>query len=549
MSETTRVLSRVFSGERDTSRLIFFVTAMVCLLIFLTQNQANLRAFGCDSFGYARQAELIRDKGPIGGLDTKFDNQEARQLVRVARSVHADSSNWSEAIAPHCHHYEKATGQVILQYPPGTGMVLALFPESLALAYVFIIGMALVAAAYAMHFARHRAAWPATVLAVVALCLLAWTMAQNMALTSASIPVTVSIVPLAAALSFVAFPGSHAAARPVPALAFGLLCGLLLSVRLPNVFLLIGFATQIVLTMRLWRLSAIANCLPALLLAFAGFCATGLLPVLAANLINAGGIFSTTYSPIDASPPVLQWSLILENLGYYFKTGFAAPALIGACAILVFRLATGKHCPAGDGVFGASIGALVALTVSLAFFATHSIRIPYYLLPASVLVLCMVAFEFMGSGKPDSIESGLRSRWLVLFLPILFVALVRLGQVTPYTPKVLLPQEVKSENAIVWADLNSGTVIYYQNKYAAKLNFAGDEIQDKLIDAFSDLGWTQYFIVDSPSMQAIHSRLSGTRKLAQSGVFNAQSAYPIWKLEPEKAPGKNTESLPLPGAD
>ena len=533
MREINRAFIRIFSGDRHSARLIFFVVAIMCLLVFLTQNQANLRAFGCDSFGYARQAELFRHKGFIGGLDTKFSNDEAQQLIQVAYSIHPDSGNWSEAIAPHCHHYEKATGQIILQYPPGTGMVLALFPERFALAYVFIIGMTLVAAAYTISFARHRPAWPATLLAVATFSLLAWTMAQSMALASASIPVTVSIIPLAAALSFVAFSGPHAGARPVPALAFGVLCGLMLSVRLPNVFLLIGLASQTVLTMRLWRLTAIRNALPALLLAFAGFCATGLFPVLGANLINAGGIFSTTYSPIDASPPVLDWSLILENLAYYFGTGFAASALIGACAILGFRLATRKRYPAADGIFGASIGALIALTISVVFFSTHSIRIPYYLLPASVLVLCMVAFEFMGSGRPDRFVSGSRSMWLVLLLPIILVALVRLGQVNPYTPKTILPQEVKSENAIVWADLNSGTVIHYQDKYAAKLNFTGDEIQDKLIDALSELGWTQYFIVDSPSMQSIHSRLSSTRKLTKGGVFNAESEYPIWKLEPE----------------
>ena len=516
-------------------RSIGFFIAALGLLAWTTRQQVDLAAFGCDAFGYARQAELFRHNGLWGGLDTHIESAEVQQLIALAGSIFPDTKHWSEAIAPHGHHYNPAGKQVILQYPPGTGLVLSLFPERVALAYVFILGMTLVAAVFTAFIALYRPPGIVTVLAASLLALIAWTLSRPEAFASASIPITVSLIPLAAALSFAAFPGADDPGRKSLALMFGSLCGMLLSIRLPNAFLLAGFAFQLAFSMRLWRLASLRRAAPALLWALAGFLLTGPLPVLSANRINVGGIFSSTYSPIDASPPILKLDFIGESIRYYYSTGFAAPALIAASLVLLVRALARKRFPACDGLCGASLGGLAALAISGVFFSTHAIRVPYYLLPASVLSLCLVVFEIIrGSATRCALGAKLFSP-AILILPLVLFALVRIGFVLPFTQKAILPQEVCSGKTIVWADLSSGTSVYYLGKYAAKIKFADIGDQNELIEGLSRLGWTQYFVADSEEMRDICRRLKNSRELSEAGVFDTFSSFPVWKLRPGSA--------------
>ena len=53
-------------------------------------------------------------------------NTSADQL-HAAKNL--PSTRWDEAMAPHAHHYAPQSGYVIVQYPPGTGLVLSMFPQ------------------------------------------------------------------------------------------------------------------------------------------------------------------------------------------------------------------------------------------------------------------------------------------------------------------------------------------------------------------------------------------------------------------------------------
>src|SRR4029079_6000916 len=73
------------------------------------------RATGCDAFGYLRQAALFRSEG-AKGIDTELMPDVSRPLVAIAKSTGLAPEEWSQAIAPHCHHYKPATDKVVLQY-------------------------------------------------------------------------------------------------------------------------------------------------------------------------------------------------------------------------------------------------------------------------------------------------------------------------------------------------------------------------------------------------------------------------------------------------
>ena len=108
--------------------LLTIVVAMMFAFYF-TNSLPSSYAIGCDSYGYLKQKQLFTSQGLIGGLHTAETSPEANFLTSIASKINANPLTWSEMIAPHCHHFDKATHQIVLQYPPGTGFALSLLPE------------------------------------------------------------------------------------------------------------------------------------------------------------------------------------------------------------------------------------------------------------------------------------------------------------------------------------------------------------------------------------------------------------------------------------
>lgn len=215
-------------------RIVGFLATALALLIGVTWHQVDLYAFGCDAFGYARQAELFRTEGLPRGLDTRIDAPEARFLIAAAQSITSDSAEWSEAVAPHCHHYNSATGRIILEYPPGTGLILSIFPETVSFGLAFLLGMALVSAVFVAAVVTYRPNNWGLAGAFATLALIEVTTTN--ALASASLPVSIALIPLCALLTLAAFPSAGQSPKPGLALLLGVAGGLLLAVRLANIF-------------------------------------------------------------------------------------------------------------------------------------------------------------------------------------------------------------------------------------------------------------------------------------------------------------------------
>ena len=112
---------------------------------YRAHNKAVEFAYGCDDFGYLRQARLFQQNGPIGGLNTAITDENTIYLIAKLQSL-AEPFNWALMAGPYCHNYKRQTGHVIFQYPPLTGLVLSLFPEgrrarlNLALVGVILVG-------------------------------------------------------------------------------------------------------------------------------------------------------------------------------------------------------------------------------------------------------------------------------------------------------------------------------------------------------------------------------------------------------------------------
>ena len=94
-----------------------------------------------------------------------------------------------------------------------------------------------------------------------------------------------------------------------------------------------------------------------------------------------------------------------------------------------------------------------------------------------------------------------------------------------------MPDEVLRPEAIVWADLTSGTILTYNSKYAAKLNFGSICAQEKIVRRISETGRPQYLVIDSGDMLKVVNRLSTHAQLTLVGYFQTYKEIEVYRLD------------------
>ncbi len=531
MFSTAGFLSRI----PIQAKLFGFV--LVGLFLWSTKQAAQLYAYGCDSFGYARQAQLFREHGLIKGLDTRIQDQNAQQLIDVARLVGGDSKDWQELVAPLCHHYKEEVHAVVLQYPPGTGLMLAMFGEPYSLRGLLLLSMAIVAIAVCLPIIAGKRSTPALIAGALLFGLIAWTVKQPDAVASYSITASIGLASLAAMLLHLQQAGVFSARRQrqLLAIALGACCGMLVAARLPNAFIVCGvvfvvmFGNSSIFPIQLCK--AWQKVWPFAL----GFLPVTAWLVLLPNYISAGGIFLTTYNSIDAAPPVLSKDVVFEGFRFYYASGFSSPSVVVVTGLLAFgvcqRIFNKSRCES-RGLFS---GALIAFVLSLIFFVTHTIRISYYLLPVCIFALFMLYFEIVAPMQP--VPERLTTKRVVLLVSSVVVLSIALGAVyRSHKIELKIPSQVLDSEAVLWSDLTSGTMYYYAGKYSAKIAYASDCVQDNMIAALAKRGVTQYFVQDSPVMASLIARLKSGAHFEDSGEIIADRAYSVQVLHPSANP-------------
>src|SRR2546430_17187483 len=61
-----------------------------------------------------------------------LESSQTRLLIDLMQSRKVPLGLWEEMVAPHAHHYFPQAGGVGVEYPPGTGFMLGVFPEGQA---------------------------------------------------------------------------------------------------------------------------------------------------------------------------------------------------------------------------------------------------------------------------------------------------------------------------------------------------------------------------------------------------------------------------------
>lgn len=537
----------------------------------------------CDPFGYLQMAKDIRQGGSSGsGPSFTIESDHTRQLIQLMQSHQVPVPLWEHVVAPLAYHYFPRVDRVGVQYPPGAGLALALFPQDQALHGLARTAVAifLVSGLLLLIFAALRKKWLSAGLAILSLIFGLDILAK---IDNASFSINAMLAPLLlCALCLMAAFDVAARFRRSPLLTWGLtfLAGLLFGfavmVRLPILLMMPGIL--VLLWNGDWR-SWHKSAMPAFML---GALLGGALPLSIYQYRMTGAWYTTTYPSYDNTPPSLEY--LAANFRYYFGPGKASrffwglPMVLIGCLGLFFWEWAGKgerrragfssNSPpeqtrdkaiqSGDALrspHGLPNGFLPKLTwtrlmlaaslvwwVTVVYNLTHSIAGHYYPVAATfgtVLLLGLGSFA-LDRRSPAAFVGG--KFWTTLqylglalaFVPGLAAISYARSDYTPpadtrVPPRFSLPVDLADERAWIWADHLSGTIWYYTARPTHKLTPTNRETRELIYQFMKSRDEPHYLVADAPNAQPILEEI--VKLGGQTTLRGEVEGYPYYLIE------------------
>ena len=351
------------------------ICGLACILVFASQVWSMSRwneARGVyDDVCYLRQAHLFQRFG-FGVLDTDISRDDDGYLAAKLKEIVFPAND-----PPPCHTRMAAANKLVIQYPPGTGAALALFPQGHQVVQLFISATTVVLGFALLGIFLARG--PASIILSGVLGCVALYIMINPVKASYSMAPTMAVCALAGFLTAKLFGERELRDRIWLTSLLGFLLGLSVNFRLPNLFLSAGYFLFFLVAFLSTRKIALAT----RGLAFGVAYLVGIAPTLVANAINAGSPVATTYGGQDVVPPDFDFGIIRQ---YLTDMQFVLLACAGASVayLLVAR--------SDSGVKRVAAVTAVNLVVNLAFFLSHPVFTPYYTIPIAMLSLWSVGF-------------------------------------------------------------------------------------------------------------------------------------------------------------
>jgi hypothetical protein len=329
-----------------------------------------------DDICYLRQAHLFQKFGP-GGLDTDIAGDDDRYLSSRLKEI--DFPTWSDPTTAPCHTLMPATNRLVIQYPPGTGFVLALFPSGFQVIPLYVL-----ASVVAFGFALLAIAYTSTIFSLMLVAAFGDAVIYlmiNPTKASYSMAPTMMVCALAGLVTARLFLAEQRRDRLLLAGLVGLLLGAAVNFRLANLFLSAGYFLFFAFVFL--RLRKLEVFLKGGLFGVAYL--VGIAPTLISNTINAGSPFATTYGadPNDLRPPVIDAGVVWA---YVTDLQFVLLILAAVWVALISRLYR------GSGIRSVALVTALNLAVNVAFFLTHPTFNPYYTIPIAMLSLWSLLF-------------------------------------------------------------------------------------------------------------------------------------------------------------
>lgn len=359
-----------------------FAFGLICLAILASHTVAILRwseARGVyDDVCYLRQAHLFQRFG-LDGINTDARKDDDRYFVGKLKEIAFPEA---ENLTRWPCHVQKAGGKVILQYPPGTGFLLSLFPQGLQVASLYISASIIVCgfALLGIFIAGGLPSVGAGLFGSIAVYSMI-----NPARASYSMAPTMALCSIVGFLTALWLTSSKRSSWLIALIGF--LVGLSVNFRLPNILLASGYC--LFLAVAFLRSRTSATILDGL--GFGAGIVIGMMPTLIAQGINAGSPIATTYGANDVVAPAFNVAVLGE---YLRDTQFPLMAIAIGCTI--WSLRTGARATR-------QIALIVAgnLLINLGFFLSHPIFTPYYVVPIAILSMWTLSFAWLMQPPSD----------------------------------------------------------------------------------------------------------------------------------------------------
>jgi hypothetical protein len=370
------------------------VCGLLCVLVLASNLWSMSRwneARGVyDDVCYLRQAHLFQRFG-LSGFDTDIARDDDHYLTSKLKEI--GYPTWNDAATAPCHNAMAASKKFVIQYRPGTGLIMALFPQGHQVVPLYVLATIAVFGFALLAISRARST-RATLLAGALGCLAVYLMI-NPSKASYSMAPTMVVCALEGLLTPHWLKAKQHAYEIGFTLLLGFLLGLAVDFRLPNLFLSAGYFLFFPLALASERNQSIV--LRGALFGLAYL--AGMAPTLISNTINAGSPFATTYGGQDVAAPEFSAGIVWQ---YLADTQFVLLAL--AIAGTVYLLRTGR-----EGARRVAQVAAMNLLVNLAFFLSHPVFTPYYTIPIAMLSLWSLLFAFLMQDA-EAVDDGLAVR-------------------------------------------------------------------------------------------------------------------------------------------
>jgi len=515
--------------------LVYLWVALLAFSFYISVRTSYRRSLGteefayaCDSFGYLRMAKEIRHAFAHGVWpEFKLESPQTRMLIDFMQQNNVSVPRWEEVVAPHAHHYFPQSNYVGVQYPPGTGLVLAMFPQGEAIYRLnrIVVWVFILAGVAALAIAAWKRAWMSIGLVVLALTVGLMVLARLGALTFSMNAVLVPII-LMCVFSLLALR-FRAADRDGLALLFALLAGICLGlatlIRLPSFLLSVGFLVLLWPGFRNFRIKSLP-------VAFAlGATIAGVIPIVINQHNVAGAWYLSTYASVDAAPPTLQ--RLDENLSYFLGSGHASvdnwavvAGFIGLVGFLMLYVRRDSEHLNRLGLSSKRFVLAVALLwlIPIAYFLTHRITGAHYMISSIFATLTLLGFGALAIEITSPLAPRFEPRRIISWVALALIlwpgaeTIKRSWYQRDFAPAperstthapILLPSELVDNKAWIWADLLTGSLWYYANKPAFKIQFTDEETRAMLFKFVWDRGDRQYLIQDSEQMKVYISEI------------------------------------------
>ncbi|WP_377827824.1 hypothetical protein ACFKHW_26245 [Bradyrhizobium lupini] len=373
----------------------FFVVLFLAVLVghFWTMMRWNEARGVYDDICYLRQAHLFQRFGLVEGFDTSLTrDDDGYQKAKLKEIGYPD---WNDTTAAPCHNLMLATGKVVIQYPPGVGLVLALFPPGhqvapmYMLATIVVLGFAL----FALSLARSMRL---VLMAGTFGCLAIYLMV-NPVKASYSMAPTVVVCALVGCLTARWLAGPRSQPNIWLLAPIGFLLGLTVDFRLANLFLASGYGLFLLVAFLAKR--TMSRFLQGLVFGVALL--AGVIPTIVSYAVNAGSPFASTYgNNPDVRPLDFSFAVVRDYLADPLQTLLIVIGIAGS--IWLLRQA--------NGIRRVALLTIANLALNLAFFFTYPIATPYYTIPISLLtlwtLLFAVLFQEASEGAPEAAASA-----------------------------------------------------------------------------------------------------------------------------------------------